>query len=145
MGTPEVEWLHTLFSRLASGDTRGFLDGCSPEMTLTARGVAESSVIVRRTGVAAWYEALGALTGGTLRTEVESVVVDGGRAVVVLLHAFHHDGAPRAYRTVNFCTVRDGRLLAWFCHPASRAGYAEAWGLPVPEGEPGRATVPVHR
>lgn len=139
--TTEKERLHSLFAHLVAGDTAGFLAGCTPDMTLTARGVVDTSVIVRRPGVAGWYEGFNELAGGTLRTEIESVVADDARAVVVLHHAFVLDGAPRSYRTINFCTLRHDLLLAWFCHPATRASYAEAWGLMVPDDGRERSTV----
>jgi hypothetical protein len=140
--TTEKERLGSLFAHLVAGDTGGFLAGCASEMTLTARGVVDSSVIVRRRDVAAWYDGFDTLTGGTLRTAIESVVADAVRAVVVLRHDFVREGVARSYRTINFCTLRDDLLLAWFCHPATRASYAEAWGLVVPDDGRDRTAVP---
>jgi len=141
MVTPDGERLRSMFAHLATGDPQRFVEGCAPGMTLTARGVAESTVTVRRSGIAEWFGSFDSLTGGTLRSEVETAVADDGRAVVVLRHTFVLDGTPRAYRTVNFCTLRGDRLLAWFCHPASRAEYASAWGLAVPADVTGGVTV----
>ena len=126
--------LEQIFLRLTTGDTGGFVEQCTPEMTLTARGVAGSTVTVARHRIAAWYGALEWLAGGSLRSNVESVTVseEEDRGVVVLSYAFERGGGGRSFRTVNFCTLGGGRLRAWFSHPANPEEYARAWGLAMP-------------
>jgi hypothetical protein len=134
MRSGEAQRLHATFTALIDGDGTGFLRGCTADVTLTARGVAEKTVIVRRPGIVDWYGSMRELAGASLCSTILTVAADRDRAMVVLRHGFARQGTFRQYETVNFCTLRGDRLLAWFCHPASGLEYAEAWGLAPPTG-----------
>jgi hypothetical protein len=142
----EAQRLHAMFTALADGDLPAFLGGCTSDVTLTARGVAEKTVIVRRPDIADWYGSMRELAGDTLCSAVLTVAADRERGVVVLRHGFARYGMFRQYDTVNFCTLRHDGLLAWFCHPVSGPDYARAWGLtPPPPGSDQRSVATSRR
>jgi ketosteroid isomerase-like protein len=118
-----------LFEALASDRLEAFLSGCAEQLLVTFRGSGDVSTVLGRGDLPSWWSGLHFLAGGQVRTKVALVLSTGPSTVVVLSYRFIRFGVSRHFETVNYCTVRDGKLAAWFASPLDRREYAEAWGL----------------
>ncbi len=135
----ERQHIEALFASLASNHIEEFLSGCSDQLLMTVRGSGALTSTVTADRLPLWWEGLHHLTDDTLETEVVLVVTEERSHVVVLRHLFSREGTHHRFDTVNFCTLRDGELAAWFSSPLDPAEYAEAWGLPRAEGRRDRS------
>jgi ketosteroid isomerase-like protein len=134
MDSDHGDRLHHLFTLLTRGELDAFLQGCTDDVSLTARGTGTRTTIVRREEIPDWFASMHALTDGTLGSSICLVLSVGHENIVILRHTFERDGVIRSYETVNFCTFRQQQLMAWFSHPLDIGTYAEAWGTtPVPQ------------
>ncbi len=125
--------IQALFGALAGNRVDQFLDGCSENVLITVWGACPLSSTVPPRQFPLWWDGFRQLTGGTLVTEVLLTLVDEVSQVVILRHEFTREGRRRRFDTVNFCTLRDGALVAWFSRPLDRQEYVEAWGLRSPD------------
>lgn len=132
----ERERIEALFAALAADRVEEFLDGCSDQLLMTVRGTSPLTDRVSPDRLPLWWEGLHSLTDGTLVTEVVLTLTEEISHVVVLRHRFRRAGQDRKFDTVNFCTLRDGALAAWFSSPLDRHEYVDAWGLPMAEERP---------
>jgi hypothetical protein len=135
----EREQVEALFAALAADRIEEFLAGCSEQLLITVWGSSPLSSTVCLDQLRRWWEGFNHLAGGTLETEVLLTLPDEPSQVIILRHRFFRDGTARTFDTVNFCTLRDGALIAWFSSPLDRREYAEAWGLPGRPVHPRRA------
>jgi ketosteroid isomerase-like protein len=128
MEVPNEYRLRMLFAALAAGDLATFLEWCTDDMSLTARGGARTTIVPKRE-IINWHQSMEALAGSTLEASVCLVLANGHENVVMMRYTFERDGHLRSYEMVNLCTFRSGRLAAWFSYPQCLAEYAEAWGI----------------
>jgi hypothetical protein len=117
-----------LSSAFCSGRLEAFLTGCSGQLAVTFRGTGAASTVFGYHDLISWWTGLNSLVEGQLHVEVELVMPTGPSIVVVLAYRFICDGQVRCFETVNYCTVRDGSLVAWFAGPLDRRQCAEAPG-----------------
>ncbi len=129
----ERERVEALFGLLVANRVDEFLAGCSDQLLLTVRGSGTLNTTGAPDRLSRWWEGLRRLAGETRGTEVLMTITEELSHVVILRHLFTRGGVGRKFDTVNFSTVRDGVLAAWFSSPLERQEYADAWGLSLPE------------
>jgi ketosteroid isomerase-like protein len=135
----EREQVEALFVALAANQVDEFLAGCSEQLLITLWGTSPLSSTISPDQLPLWLEGFHQLTEGTLVSEVLLTLADEHSHVVIVRHLFTRNGRARTFDTVNFCTLRDGALAAWFSRPLDHQEYVEAWGLQRPEDRPRRS------
>ena len=128
MAHPNEAVLRDLYAKFGAGEIEAFLAGCTDDITFTVPGEAAVSGKYEKATFGDLLAPVMERSGGTFREDVEHVVANDDRGVLLLVHSFTRDGAPRTYRTAHLVDFRDGKLSRWEESPGSMAEFEAAWG-----------------
>jgi ketosteroid isomerase-like protein len=117
------------YAAFGRGDVDGYLRACTQDFEFQVPGHGGiAGTYVGRAGLHALAKKAMTITGRTFREDVEGVIADDLRAVVIARHRFRRGVSVKDYRTVHLYTIRDGKLARCMEQPHDQDAFDEAWG-----------------
>ena len=111
MGHPNEELLRRGYDAFDAGDIETVLGLFAEDIQWQISGRSPISGIYKgREEVAGFFEKLGELSGGTFRLEVQDVLANEGRGVVLTKELGERDGRTMDVDSVHVWTIEDGKL-----------------------------------
>ena len=117
------------YAAFARGDLDGYFNPCSDDWTFNVPGNSAISGTYRgKQGLYELAQKAMTISGGTFYEEVEDVLANDRRGVVVALHRFSRNGQVHEYHTVHVYEIADGKLKTCWEHPGDPIAFERAWG-----------------
>ena len=128
MAHPNEQMIRDAYAAFGRGDIEGYLAACSRDFVFNVPG--RSRVAGSYRGRDEFMRMVGTvmeLSAGRFEEEVLDVLANDRHGVVLAVHRFSSNGAPKEYRTAHVYDIRDGRLVECWEQPRDPAAFDEAW------------------
>lgn len=129
MAHPHEQLLRDAYAAFGRGDLDGYWAACREDFTFNVPG--RSRVAGSYKGRAEFMRLIGAvmeLSSGQFEEEVVDVLANDSHGVVLAIHRFSRNGAPKEYQTAHVYDIRDGKLAECWEQPRDPAVFDAAWG-----------------
>ena len=137
MNHPLEAIIREAYAVFGRGDIDGYLRSWADDFEFHVPGQSGiGGAYLGKAGIYALGEKAMTVTGGTFQEEVEDVLANDDRAVVLARHRFTRDGVARDYRTAHLYEVRAGKLARCYEQPRDPAAFNDAWGPAQMAGRP---------
>jgi ketosteroid isomerase-like protein len=127
MAHANEQTIRDAYAAFGRGDLEGYLASCVDDFVFNVPG--RSRVAGTYRGRAEFMRLIGTvmeLSGGKFEEDVLDVLANERHGVVLAVHRFSRDGAPKQYLTAHVYGIRDGKLAECWEQPRDPAAFDQA-------------------
>ena len=128
MNHSNEETIRAAYTAFVQGDLNGYLGYCTDNITFTVPGKGKISGTYKRDEfISPWVGRVLELTNGTFRENVNDIVANDDRGVVLVTHEFERNNKKFKYDCAHIYRIKDGKLDSFEEYPADLYYFDDAW------------------